>query len=155
MAETGPFDIEAILRMLPHRYPFLLVDRVIRQDVEAGRCEAIKNVTFNESFFQGHFPGKPVMPGVILLEAMAQTAGLLAASYLGVSPGDGFMLYFAGIDKARFKRMVVPGDQLHMSAQMLKRKRDIWKFEVVARVDGELACSAEMMCSVRRGTAAE
>lgn len=150
MTQIGPIPVEGILRMLPHRQPFLLVDRVILQDTEQRVCEAIKNVTYNEPFFAGHFPGRPVMPGVLILEAMAQTAGLLAATCLEVAPDEEFLLYFAGIDHARFKRPVVPGDTLHMRAEVLRHKRDIWKFSTVARVDGELACSAEMMCSVQR-----
>lgn len=150
MTESSSIGIEQIIEVLPHRYPFLLVDRVLRQDLEAGECESLKNVTFNEPFFPGHFPGAPVMPGVMILEAMAQTAGLLAAAKSGLTVSGGFLLYFAGIDKARFKRPVVPGDQLRMLARLLKQKRDIWKFEVTARVDGALACSAEMMCSVQR-----
>ena len=150
MTESSSIGIEQIIEVLPHRYPFLLVDRVLRQDLEAGECESLKNVTFNEPFFPGHFPGAPVMPGVMILEAMAQTAGLLAAAKSGLTVSGGFLLYFAGIDKARFKRPVVPGDQLRMLARLLKQKRDIWKFEVTARFDGALACSAEMMCSVQR-----
>ena len=150
MTESSSIGIEQIIEVLPHRYPFLLVDRVLRQDLEAGECESLKNVTFNEPFFPGHFPGAPVMPGVMILEAMVQTAGLLAAAKSGLTVSGGFLLYFAGIDKARFKRPVVPGDQLRMLARLLKQKRDIWKFEVTARVDGALACSAEMMCSVQR-----
>lgn len=150
MTEQTTIGIEQIIEVLPHRYPFLLVDRVLRQDIEAGVCESIKNVTFNEPFFPGHFPGAPVMPGVMILEAMAQTAGLLAAARSGLTVSGGFLLYFAGIDKARFKRPVVPGDQLRMTATLLKQKRDIWKFAVSARVDEQLACAAEMMCSVQR-----
>lgn len=143
-------EIRHIMRMLPHRYPFLLVDRITGYDADAGRLEAYKNVTINEPFFTGHFPDLPVMPGVLILEAMAQAAGLLAIKISGHTAEEGSVLYFAGIDKARFKRPVVPGDRLVFKVELLKNKRDIWKFSTRAEVDGELASAAEMMCALRK-----
>ena len=143
-------DVRHIMRMLPHRYPFLLVDRITAYDAEAKTLEAIKNVTINEPFFTGHFPNHPVMPGVLMLEALAQASGLLAIQLSGHTAEAGSILYFAGIDRARFKRPVVPGDQLLLKASLIKNKRDIWKFSAVAEVDGELACAAEMMCALRQ-----
>ena len=137
-------DIQQILRKLPHRYPFLLVDRVL--ELETGvRIKALKNVTFNEPFFNGHFPARPVMPGVLMLEALAQAAGILCFVTAGVYPDENVKFYFAGIDKARFRRPVLPGDQLVLKATLERRIRTIWKFSVVAEVGGEEACSAEMM----------
>lgn len=139
-------DIQKIQSLLPHRYPFLLVDRVI--DSEPGkRLVAIKNVTINEPFFQGHFPNKPVMPGVLLIEAMAQATGLLAMESVDV-PQDA-IYYLVGVDKARFKRPVVPGDQLVFEVEVLKRKREIWVFDAVAKVDEKVVASAEIMCTAR------
>ncbi|MEW6166283.1 MAG: 3-hydroxyacyl-ACP dehydratase FabZ [Pseudomonadota bacterium] len=143
------YDINEILKLLPHRYPFLLVDRVLSVDAEGRVLTALKNVTFNEPFFPGHFPGLPTMPGVIILEAMAQACGILAVRKSGISKDSGFILYFAGIDECRFKRPVVPGDQLHFRVELDKQKRDLWKFKAQATVDGELACSAEMMCVLK------
>ncbi len=141
-------DIHEILKKLPHRYPFLLVDRVL--SLEKGvRIQAIKNVTINEPFFTGHFPHRPVMPGVLMLEAMAQVAALLAFDTLGVVPDDKTVYYFAGIDGARFKRPVEPGDQLVMDVTLDRMKAGIFKFKGVARVDGNLACEAELMCTMR------
>jgi 3-hydroxyacyl-[acyl-carrier-protein] dehydratase len=144
------FDIRDILKMLPHRYPFLLIDRVITMDIDAGRLTALKNVTYNEPFFPGHFPGLPTMPGVIILEAMAQASGILAVQKSGLRADTGLILYFAGIDGARFKRPVVPGDQLRFEVELDKQKRDLWKFKVNANVDGELACCAELMCVLKQ-----
>ena len=139
-------DIQKIQSLLPHRYPFLLVDRVI--DTEPGkRLVAIKNVTINEPFFQGHFPNKPVMPGVLLIEAMAQATGLLAMESTDV-PKEA-IYYLVGVDKARFKRPVVPGDQLVFEIEVLKRKREIWVFNAVAKVDDAVVASAEIMCTAR------
>lgn len=136
-----------ILKMLPHRYPFLMVDRVLSHtDTE---LVAIKNVTFNEPFFPGHFPGEPTMPGVLMLEAMAQACGILAVIRSGVRSDSGLILYFAGIDNARFKRPVTPGDQLRFEVQLVKQKRDIWKFSAKATVAGEMACYADLMCVLR------
>src|SRR5699024_1445514 len=135
-------DIRSIMQQVPHRYPFLLVDRVI--DCPPGKSiTAIKNVTINEPFFTGHFPGHPVMAGVLILEALAQ-AGLI----LGMrseEADDGTVVYFAGIDKARFKRLVVPGDQLTLKLELISTKRRLWKFYAEARVGDELACRADMM----------
>lgn len=141
-------DIHQILKKLPHRYPILLVDRVL--EVEKGKSiKALKNVTINEPFFTGHFPHRPVMPGVLMLEAMAQTAALLAFETLGVVPDDKTVYYFAGIDGARFKRPVEPGDQLVMSVTLDRMKAGIFKFTGVTRVGDEVACEAELMCTMR------
>ncbi len=141
-------DIHEILKKLPHRYPFLLVDRVL--ELEKGkRIRALKNVTMNEPFFEGHFPHRPVMPGVLMLEAMAQAAALLAFDTLGVVPDDKTVYYFAGIDAARFKRPVEPGDQLVMDVTLDRMKSGIFKFKGVATVDGKTACEAELMCTMR------
>ena len=141
-------DIHEILKQLPHRYPFLLVDRVL--ELEKGkRIKAIKNVTINEPFFVGHFPHRPVMPGVLMLEAMAQVAALLAFDALGTTPSEKTIYYFAGIDGARFKRPVEPGDQLVMDVSLERMKSGIFKFKGVARVDDQLACEAELMCTMR------
>ncbi len=141
-------DIHEILKKLPHRYPFLLVDRVL--ELEKGkRIRALKNVTMNEPFFVGHFPHRPVMPGVLMLEAMAQAAALLAFDTLGVVPDDKTVYYFAGIDAARFKRPVEPGDQLVMDVTLDRMKSGIFKFKGVATVDGKTACEAELMCTMR------
>ncbi|MFZ2314553.1 MAG: 3-hydroxyacyl-ACP dehydratase FabZ [Gammaproteobacteria bacterium] len=137
-------DIHEVLEYLPHRYPFLLIDRVI--EMELGKSlVAIKNVTMNEPFFNGHFPGRPVMPGVLMLEAMAQAGGILAYKTTNTKPSDGVLLYFAGIDNARFRRVVEPGDQLRLEVKVLRAKRDIWKLEGFAYVGDELACSAEFL----------
>ena len=141
-------DIHQILKKLPHRYPFLLVDRVL--EIETGkRIKALKNVTINEPFFVGHFPHRPVMPGVLIIEAMAQAAGLLSFDALGASTDDKSVIYFAGIDSARFKRPVEPGDQLIMDVSIERQKAGIFKFKGVTRVDGQVACEAEFMCTVR------
>ncbi|HUP92078.1 MAG TPA: 3-hydroxyacyl-ACP dehydratase FabZ [Solimonas sp.] len=141
------FDLRDILELLPHRYPFLLVDRVLSRDDT--HLTALKNVTFNEHFFPGHFPGLPTMPGVLILEAMAQACGLLAVLKSGLRADSGYILYFAGIDHARFKRPVVPGDQLVFHVELHKHKRDLWKFGVRAMVGEELACEAEMLCVLK------
>jgi 3-hydroxyacyl-[acyl-carrier-protein] dehydratase len=141
-------DIHQILKQLPHRYPFLLVDRVL--EVEKGKSiKALKNVSMNEPQFTGHFPHRPVFPGVLMLEAMAQTAALLAFDTLGVTPDDKTVYYFAGIDGARFKRPVEPGDQLVMDVTLERMKAGIFKFKGVTRVGDEVACEAELMCSMR------
>ena len=141
-------DIHQILKQLPHRYPFLLVDRVL--ELEKGKSiKALKNVTINEPFFVGHFPHRPVMPGVLMLEAMAQTAALLSFATMGVTPDDKTVYYFAGIDAARFKRPVEPGDQLVMDVTLGRMKSGIFKFHGIARVGEELACEAELMCTMR------
>lgn len=141
-------DIHKILKQLPHRYPFLLVDRVL--EIEKGkRIKALKNVTINEPFFEGHFPHRPVMPGVLMLEALAQAAGLLAFDTLGATPTDDMVYYFAGIDGARFKRPVEPGDQLIMDVEMLRMKAGIFKFKARALVGEEVAVEAELTCAMR------
>jgi 3-hydroxyacyl-[acyl-carrier-protein] dehydratase len=141
-------DIHQILKQLPHRYPILLVDRVI--DLQLGKSiRAIKNVTINEPFFTGHFPHRPVMPGVLMLEAMAQAAALLSFATQGVTPDDKTVYYFAGIDGARFKRPVEPGDQLVMDVTLERAKAGIYKFKGITRVGEEVACEAELMCTMR------
>ena len=141
-------DIHAIKQYLPHRYPMLLVDRVL--DWEANkRITAIKNVTANEEFFNGHFPHKPVMPGVLMIEAMAQTAAILSFLSIGVKPDENSVVYFVGIDNARFKRPVEPGDQLVMNVEILRVARGIWKYKAVGTVDGKVALEAELMCTIR------
>ena len=144
-------DINQIKQYLPHRYPLLLVDRVL--DWESGKSiTAIKNVTINEEFFNGHFPHKPVMPGVLMIEALAQTAALLSFLTMGVKPDDSSVVYFIGIDAARFKRPVEPGDQLKMEVQIVRTARGIWKYKASASVDGQLAVEAELMCTMRNAT---
>ena len=141
-------DIHEILKKLPHRYPILLVDRVL--EVEKGKSiKALKNISTNEPQSTGHFPHRPVFAGVLMLEAMAQAAALLAFETLGVTPDDKTVYYFAGIDGARFKRPVEPGDQLVMDVTLERMKAGIFKFKAVARVAGELACEAELMCTMR------
>ena len=141
-------DIHQILKQLPHRYPFILVDRVL--ELEKGKCiKALKNVTINEPFFGGHFPHRPVMPGVLMLEAMAQAAALLAFDTLGATPDDNTVYYFAGIDGARFKRPVEPGDQLVMDVTLDRMKAGIFKFKGITRVGADVACEAELMCTMR------
>ena len=141
-------DIHSILKQLPHRSPFLLVDRVIELERNQ-RIRAIKNVTFNEPYFMGHFPGHPVMPGVLILEALAQAAGLLAFDAMGKVPDADNIYYFVGIDKARFKRPVEPGDQLILDITIDRVRGGIWKFKGVGRVGDEVACEAELMCTMR------
>lgn len=142
-------DIHEILTKLPHRYPILLVDRVL--EVEKGeRIRAIKNVSINEPFFNGHFPHRPVMPGVLMLEALAQAAALLAFETLDVVPDDNTVYYFAGIDGARFKRPVEPGDQLILDVSLLRMKSGIFKFAAKAWVGEDVAVEAELMCTMRR-----
>jgi 3-hydroxyacyl-[acyl-carrier-protein] dehydratase len=144
MNEPLQLDIHEILRRLPHRYPFLLVDRVL-ECVPGHRVHALKNVTMNEPYFQGHFPHRPVMPGVIIIEALAQAAGILAFVTAGVYPDENSVFYFVGIDKARFRRPVGPGDQLTLQATLERNLRGIWKLSAVASVDGAEAASAELM----------
>lgn len=141
-------DIKEILEHLPHRYPFLLVDRVV--DFEVGKSiHAYKNVSFNEPFFTGHFPHHPVMPGVLIMEALAQAAGVLSFKTMETKPDSGSVFYFVGIDNARFKRPVVPGDQLHLHVEIVRQMRGIWKYKVEARVDDEVAAQAELMLAQR------
>ena len=146
-------DIHQILKKLPHRYPILLVDRVIALD-KGKTIKALKNVTINEPFFQGHFPYRPVMPGVLMLEALAQAAALLAFDALGTGPSEDLVYYFAGIYNARFKRPVEPGDQLILDVEMVRMKAGIFKFNGTASVDGTLAVQAELTCAVRPVVAA-
>jgi 3-hydroxyacyl-[acyl-carrier-protein] dehydratase len=142
-------DIHQILEYLPHRYPILLVDRVV--DVVPGeRITALKNVSVNEPFFPGHYPHHPVMPGVLIIEAMAQTAAILSFKTMGNKPDDNSVYYFVGIDGARFKRPVSPGDQLIMEVTLLMSKRGMWKFAGTAKVDGQVAAEAELICTVRQ-----
>ncbi len=144
MSEGFAMDINAVRAQLPHRYPMLLVDRVI-ECVPGKSIHAIKNVTINEPFFAGHFPHRPVMPGVMILEALAQAAGILAFKTAGVVPDEETRFYFVGIDKARFRRPVEPGDQLILKATLERAIRGIWKFSTVAEVGGEEVASATMM----------
>jgi 3-hydroxyacyl-[acyl-carrier-protein] dehydratase len=144
MSEGFAMEIQAVLAQLPHRYPFLLVDRVV-ECVPGKRIEAFKNVTVNEPFFPGHFPGRPTMPGVMILEALAQAAGILAFKTAGVVPDDKSRFYFVGIDGARFRKPVVPGDRLVLKATLERAIRGIWKFATVAEVEGEEVASATMM----------
>jgi 3-hydroxyacyl-[acyl-carrier-protein] dehydratase len=141
-------DIHEILKRLPHRYPFLMVDRVL--ELEHGkRIRAIKNVTANEPYFQGHFPHRPVMPGVMMLESLAQAAALLSFDAMNALPDDKSIYYFAGIDSARFKRPVEPGDQLVLDVVLERMKSNIFKFQGRASVGGETAVEAGLMCAVR------
>jgi 3-hydroxyacyl-[acyl-carrier-protein] dehydratase len=142
-------DIHRILKRLPHRYPFLLVDRVLELEKNV-RIKALKNVTINEPFFSGHFPVRPVMPGVLMLEALAQAAALLSFESMDVEPGDDMVVYFVGIDGARFKRPVEPGDQLLLEASIERAKSGIYKFKTRATVGGETAVEAELMCTMRK-----
>ncbi len=141
-------DIHEILKNLPHRYPILLVDRVL-EVVPGERIVALKNVTVNEPFFPGHYPHHPVMPGVLIIEALAQTAAILSFKTMGNGPDDQSVYYFVGIDGARFKRPVSPGDQLILEVSIVANKRGLWKFAAVAKVDGQVAAEAELMCTVR------
>jgi len=141
-------DVEAIRAHLPHRYPFLLVDRVVA--LEPGvSIEAYKNLTINEPFFDGHFPENPVFPGVLLVEAMAQAAGILGFKTMGKTPADGSIYYLVGVDGLRFKRPCVPGDQVRLHAEIVSERRGIWKFAVSAKVDGETCASATILCADR------
>jgi len=141
-------DIHAILKQLPHRYPFLLVDKVTLLERNT-RIQAVKNVTYNEPWAGGHFPGRPVMPGVLIIEALAQAAGLLAFDAMGQVPDENNIYYFVGIDGARFKRPVEPGDQLLLEITIDRVRGGIWKFKGVARVEGDVACEASLMCTMR------
>ncbi len=139
-------DIQQIKEYLPHRYPFLMVDRVVECEPKV-RLLAIKNVTHNEPYFLGHFPAQPIMPGVLIMEALAQATGLLASESAPEELGKGMTYYLVGLDKARFKRPVVPGDQLMLEVKYLRNKRNIWAFSCCAMVDDEVAASAEIMCA--------
>lgn len=150
MSEIITLDINAILKQLPHRYPFLLVDRVL-ECKKGEHIRALKNVTYNEPFFPGHFPYRPVMPGVIIIEALAQTAGILAFVTAGVMPDEDTRFYFVGIDAARFRKPVEPGDQLLMTATLQRQMRGIWKFAAVATVADEEVASCELMVAPETG----
>ncbi|MBG5277010.1 3-hydroxyacyl-ACP dehydratase FabZ [Pseudomonas aeruginosa] len=143
-------DINEIREYLPHRYPFLLVDRVVELDIEGKRIRAYKNVSINEPFFNGHFPEHPIMPGVLIIEAMGQAAGILGFKMLDVKPADGTLYYFVGSDKLRFRQPVLPGDQLQLHAKFISVKRNIWKFDCHATVDDKPVCSAEIICAERK-----
>lgn len=142
-------DVNQIREYLPHRYPFLLVDRVVEL-VEGESIVAYKNITINEALFNGHFPDMPVFPGVLITEAMAQAAGILGFKTMGKRPQDGSIYYFVGADELRFKRPVVPGDQLRLEASIISERRGIWKFRVRALVDGELASEGIILCADRK-----
>jgi 3-hydroxyacyl-[acyl-carrier-protein] dehydratase len=141
-------DIYDILEHLPHRYPFLLIDRVTECQV-GERLLGYKNVTYNEPYFMGHFPNREVMPGVLILEALAQATGILAFRTSGKVPDKDSLYYLVGIDNARFKKPVIPGDQLVLEVDIVKTKRGVWKFKGVAKVDGNIVCSADLMCAER------
>jgi len=148
--DSQEIDIYEILKLLPHRYPFLLVDRVL--EYRAGESiRAIKNVSYNEPFFTGHFPHRPVMPGVIIIEALAQTAGILCFLTANKYPDESTRFYFVGIDKARFRKPVVPGDQLVLTAQLERSLKGIWKFSTAALVGGDEVAHAEMMVAPETG----
>ncbi|MDX2322549.1 MAG: 3-hydroxyacyl-ACP dehydratase FabZ [Moritella sp.] len=145
--QLNRIEIQEIMELLPHRYPFLLVDRVL--DYVAGASlHAVKNVSVNEPQFTGHFPKQPIFPGVLILEALAQASGLLGYKSSG-GPGDNELYYFAGIDKARFRKPVVPGDVLHLHVELIKERRGIGRFVAIAKVDGDVVCEAEIMCARR------
>lgn len=141
-------DIQEVRRYLPHRFPFLLIDRVLDYQPD-GKLTAVKNVTINEPYFPGHFPHQPVMPGVLILEALAQACAILSMKTLDIVPDENSVYYFVGVDKARFKRTVGPGDQLRLDVEITRKMRGIWRFEAVARVDEEICCQAELMCTYR------
>lgn len=141
-------DILEVLAHLPQRYPMLMIDRV--KEIEPGkRIVALKNVSANEPYFEGHFPGRPIMPGVLILEAMAQAAGILAFRTMNQRPSESIVYYYAGIDGARFKRPVVPGDQLEIEVVILASKRSLWKFGCTGRVDGSVVAEAQILCTLR------
>jgi 3-hydroxyacyl-[acyl-carrier-protein] dehydratase len=142
-------DVTEIKKWLPHRYPFLLVDRVV--ELNAGESiVAYKNITVNEEVFNGHFPQAPIFPGVMIIEAMAQASGILGFKTMDKTPQDGSVYLFAGADKVRFRRQVIPGDRLQLEAKVISKKRGIWKFDCTASVDGELAASATILCADRK-----
>jgi 3-hydroxyacyl-[acyl-carrier-protein] dehydratase len=143
------YDIQRILRKLPHRYPFLLVDRVLELE-KRSHIKALKNVTMNEPYFAGHFPARPVMPGVLMLEALAQAAAILSFESIESEPGDDTVVYFAGIDNARFKKPVGPGDQLILEATIDRAKSGIYRYKTTAFVDGQIVVQADLMCTMRK-----
>lgn len=142
-------DVQEIRQYLPHRYPFLLVDRVV--ELEKGKSiKGYKNISINEEVFNGHFPEMPIFPGVMIVEALAQVSGILGFKTLGQKPEDGYLYLFAGIDNVRFKRQVVPGDRLQLESEVISERRGIWKFSGKASVDGELAAAADILCAVKK-----
>ena len=145
---NNEMDIKTVLSYLPHRFPFLLIDRVLNV-VPGERLTALKNVTFNEPFFPGHFPNQPVMPGVLIIEAIAQATGILAFKTQNDTPDDGTLYYLVGVDKARFKQPVQPGDQLIIDVKVEKQKRSVWWFTGEAKVNGTVVASAELMCAAQ------
>lgn len=141
-----PIDVRGIMAKIPHRYPMLMIDRIL--ECENGvRAVGLKNVTINESFFQGHFPGTPVMPGVLIIEAMAQTAAVLVVNTLGAE-GEGKLVYFMTIDNAKFRRPVTPGDTVHIHVEVIKSRGPVWKFKGEAKVDGQLCAEAEFSAMI-------
>lgn len=147
--QSDNMDIHEIMNHLPHRYPFLLVDRVV--DLKKGESlKAIKNVTVNEPCFTGHFPHRPVFPGVLILESLAQATGILALKTMGITSSTDSIYYFVGIDNARFKKPVEPGDQLVLEVEIVRHKRDMWKFKGQALVDGKTVCSADLICAQKQ-----
>ena len=147
---TLPVDVGTIQSLIPHRYPFLLVDRIVEVDIEAKRIVGVKNVTFNEPFFQGHFPGAPIMPGVLIIEALAQAGGLLTQLSRDPGAGDGQTFYLVKVDNAKFSRMVVPGDRLELDVELRRRIRNMAQYVGIARVDGEQVACAEILCAAAR-----
>lgn len=142
-------DVREIRQYLPHRYPFLLVDRVV--ELEEGKfIKGYKNISVNEEVFNGHFPEVPIFPGVMIVEALAQVSGILGFKTLGQKPEDGYLYLFAGIDNVRFKRQVVPGDRLELESEVVSERRGIWKFAGKASVDGELAATVDILCAVKK-----
>ncbi len=148
MTELSTLDINEILEHLPHRYPFLMIDRVL-ECREGESLLALKNVSFNEPYFQGHFPQRPVMPGVLIIEALAQATGILAYRTSQSRPSSDSLYYLVSVDRARFKQRVEPGDQLIVEVTLLRCSRGMWKFQGEARVDDKLVCSAILMCAQR------
>ena len=144
----GALTVTEIMNILPHRYPFLLVDRVLEL-VEGERILAMKNITGNEDVFNGHFPGAPIFPGVMIIEALAQASGILGFKTTNTTADDGKLYLFAGVDKVRFKRPVVPGDKLMLASEVEAVKRNIWRFKTSATVDGEVCCAATLLCAYR------
>lgn len=139
-------NVNEIMKLLPHRYPFLLVDRV--KEIEANnRIVAYKNISFNEDVFNGHFPGAPIFPGIMIVEALAQTSGILGFHSSGITAKDGKLFLFAGVDKARFKKPVVPGDKLILTSEVDTVKRHMWRFNTSASVDGKVCCEATLLCA--------
>jgi 3-hydroxyacyl-[acyl-carrier-protein] dehydratase len=141
-----PMDIRAIMQHIPHRYPFLLVDRIVELEPNK-RVVGLKNVSMNEPFFQGHFPGTPIMPGVLILEAMAQTSGVLAIASMDKG-GENALMYFMGLDQVKFRKMVVPGDQLIMELDVLKQRKKVMKLAGTAKVDGQVVAEAQLMATI-------